>query len=101
MTSGKKLPPDVVNHWPEIFKDITIESVPVEYLHSVKITFEDGRIWEIDTAKNSEGVSIDEALEALMEEYEDIITNVDFRLDTEKVKRDITRRTQLFMKKRK
>lgn len=101
MSKGKKLPPDVINHWPEIFNDVTIESVPVEYLHSVKITFEDGKVWEIDTSKNPHGASIDEAIEALMEEYEDVITNVDFRLDTEKVKQDITRRTQLFMKKRK
>lgn len=96
-----KLPPDVVNHWPEIFEDVNIETVPVEYLHSVKITFEDGKVWEIDTAKNPEGVAIDEAIEALMEEYEDVITNVDFRLDTERVKQDISRRTQQFMKKRK
>lgn len=96
-----KLPPDVVNHWPEVFEDVNIETVPVEYLHSVKITFEDGKVWEIDTSKNPEGVPIDEALESLMEEYEDVITNVDFRLDTERVKQDISRRTQQFMKKRK
>jgi len=98
---GKKLPPDVVNHWPEIFKDIDIESVPVEYLDSVKITFEDGKVWEIDTSRNPEGIPIDEALESLMEEYEDVIVNVDFRLDTEKVKKNITQRTKFFMKKRK
>lgn len=101
MPNGKKLPPDIVNHWPEIFDDVTIESVPIEYLHSVKITFEDGKVWEIDTSKNPKGVPIDEALDALMEEYQDVIVNVDFRLDTEKVKEDITRRTKLFMKKRK
>jgi len=99
--NGKKLPQEVINHWPEIFKDVHIESVPVEYLHSVKITFDDGKEWEIDTSRNPYGVSIDEALEALMEEYEDVIVNVDFRLDTDKVKKDIQRRTQLFMKKRK
>jgi len=98
---GTKLPPDVVNHWPEIFEDINIESVPVEYLSSVKITFEDGKIWEIDTSKNPHDVPIDEALESLMEEYEDVIVNVDFQLDTEKVKKDITKRTSIFMKKRK
>lgn len=101
MPNGKKLPQEVINHWPEIFKDITIESVPVEYLHSVKITFEDGKIWEIDTDKNPENVDIEQALEALMEEYEDIIVNVDFRLDTEKVKNDISKRTAAFLKKRK
>lgn len=101
MPNGKKLPQDVINHWPEIFDDVTIESVPVEYLDSVKVTFNDGKVWEIDTSKNPDGIPIDEALESLMIEYEDVIANVDFRLDTEKVKQDITRRTKLFMKKRK
>jgi len=98
---GKKLPQDIVNHWPEIFKDIDIETVPVEYLHSVKITFEDGKIWEIDTANNPKGIPIEEAIESIMDEYEDIIVNVDFRVDTLKVKEDVMKRTKYFMKKRK
>ena len=98
---GKKLPQEVINHWPEIFKDVTIESVPLEYLRSVRITFSDGKIWEIDPAKNPQGINIDKALEELLNEYEDSIVNVDFSVDTLKVKADIMRRTRAFMKKRK
>ena len=46
------LPPDIVNAWPEIFKDIKIDVVPIEYLHSVKVYFKDGKIWEIDVKKS-------------------------------------------------
>jgi hypothetical protein len=36
----------------------------------------------------------------LMEEYEDVIKSVDFRLDTARVKQDIKKRTAQFLKKR-
>jgi len=97
---SKKLPADVIKQWPEVLKDIDIHVVPVEYLESVKITFTDGKIWEIDTTRNPKEVNIEDAVESLMEEYEDVIQSVDFRLDTVRVKRDIKKRTAQFLKKR-
>lgn len=99
--NGKKLPSEVISQWPEVLNDVDIEVIPVEYLHSVRITFSDGKIWEIDTTKNETEVDVEDAIEALLLEYEDDISNVDFRLDTEKVKQDIKKRTRSFMKKRK
>jgi len=51
---SKKLPQDVINHWPEVFEDVDIDVVPLEYLHSVRVEFIDGKIWDIaiDTSKN-------------------------------------------------
>ena len=104
MPKNKKLPQDVVDHWPEVFKDVDIQVVPVKYLHSVRVFFTDGKVWDIDVAKtrqkkNSEG--IEKALEELFNSYEDSIENVDFRLDTAKIKADIQGRTRHFMKRRK
>jgi hypothetical protein len=103
MADRSKLPSDIVNAWPEIFKDITIDVVPIEYLHSVKVYFTDGKVWDIDVKKsrNKPNLDIETALEDLFREYETSIKNIDFRLDTAKVKRDIKKRTQIFMKKRK
>jgi hypothetical protein len=98
---GKKLPDEVVEHWPEILKDINIEVLPLEYLDSILVTFEDGKIWDIDLTKNPHGVDLEDAIESLMEEYEDSIVNVDFRLNTVRLKRDISERTKMFLKKRK
>jgi len=98
---SKKLPKEVVAHWPEVLKDIQIDVVPVEYIDTVIITFVDGRVWEIDTKKNPKGVDVSVALEDLMEEYQDAIVNVDFRLDTVRVKNDVQKRTKMFLKKRK
>lgn len=98
--ANKKLPPEVVDHWPEVFEDVDVDVVPIEYLHSVRITFDDGITWDIDVKKDSSDVNVEDALADVMEEYQADITHVDFRLDTEKVKRDISNRTRIFMKKR-
>jgi len=98
--ANKKLPPEVVDHWPEVFEDVDVEVVPVEYLHSVRVTFDDGITWNIDITQEEKSVDVETALADLMEQYQDEITHVDFRLDTEKVKRDISKRTHIFMKKR-
>jgi hypothetical protein len=99
---NKKLPPEVIDHWPEVFEDIEISIVPLEYLHSVRVGFTDGKVWDINIKNNSDS-SVEElqnSLDDLFEEYQDVIQNVDFRLDTEKVKKDITKRTQKFLKLR-
>jgi hypothetical protein len=98
---SKKLPRDVVAHWPEVFGSVEIKSIPVEYLHSVLITFEDGEVWEVmmDTRHLlDEGTTVDKVLEELLQEYDGQIDKVDFRLHTDKVKRDMIKTTRKFMK---
>jgi hypothetical protein len=101
-----KLPPEVIKHWPEIFEDVEIQAVPIEYISTVHVHFHDGKIWEIDLNKNSinrsDDVSaIESSLETFLAEYNDEISHVDFRLNTTKVVDDVKRRTKSFMKKRK
>ena len=80
-----------------------MQVVPLEYLHSVRVYFNNGKVWDIDIEKSkAENKSnLEETLEQLFDEYDDVITNVDFRLDTVRLKKDITNRTKTFMKKRK
>ncbi len=100
-----KLPKHVIDIWPDVFKDIDLKVVPLDYLHSIRVVFQDGKIWDIDiqNSKDEDGrqVNIKKELEDIFRQYERDISNVDFRLDTERVKRDIKKRTALFMKKRK
>lgn len=100
-----QLPPEVVEHWPEVFQDLDVQVVPLEYLHSIRVFFEDGKVWEIDIerslSKSGAEEALEDTLEELFEEYEDVIVNVDFRLDTDRLKRDIQDRTKMFLKKRK
>lgn len=97
-----KLPKQVIDVWPEVLEDVDVKAVPIEYLHSIRVQFADGKIWEIDVqASKDKDFDIEEALEELFEEYEDDISSVDFRVDTERVKSDIQARTASFLKKRK
>lgn len=98
---SSKLPPEVIDHWPEVFEDIDINVVPLEYLHSIRVSFADGKVWDIEISKQKSSVdSLQTALDELFEQYQDVIQNIDFRLDTERVKKDITNRTQKFLKLR-
>jgi hypothetical protein len=97
-----KLHPDVVKVWPEIFKDIQVRTIPLEYLEAILVTFLDGKTWEIAIDATKKGADLDEiefGLEELLEAYETEIANVDFRLNTKKVKHDMQRRTKHFLKK--
>lgn len=103
-SSDSVLPEEVVDHWPEVFKDLDVKVVPLEYLHSVRVHFNDGKVWDIDIEKSKQKdpeSNLEDTLEELFQQYDEVIANVDFRLDTVRLKQDITRRTKLFLKKRK
>tara|TARA_B110000503_G_C7127053_1_gene405113 strand:- start:530 stop:838 length:309 start_codon:yes stop_codon:yes gene_type:complete len=101
--SNKRFPKEVIAHWPEIFKDVEVHAIPLQYLNSITISFKDGKIWEIDLNddRNMLEEDLEYSIDSLLTEYEDEIENIDFRLDTEKVRRDIEKRTSTFLKKRK
>lgn len=101
---GKILPKEVVAHWPEVFSDVTLNVVPLGYLHTVLVNFRDGRTWEIRITaqtKKKGWRSFEKSLSDLCRTYEDAIDDVDFKLDTIRVKKDIERLTQKFLKKSK
>lgn len=87
-------------YWEEILQTINVEFLPVEYIQLIVVTFDDGEIWEIDVA-DTQGQTkeeIDDTLREFFDEYEDKIVNMDFRLNIQKLKRDIGKRTKRFLK---
>lgn len=100
---SKKLPQDIIDHWPEVFNDIELSVVPMKYLHSVRVLFDSGKVWDIDVAKSvkEDGTNnIEQSLLELFNEYADEIKHLDFRLNTAQIKKDIQERTHIFMKKK-
>ncbi len=98
----KQLPKDVVAHWPEVFEEVSLNVIPLLYLHSVIVNFKDNKSWEIKlTAKiKKEGWgSFQQSLSELLVSYEDRIDDVEFKLDAIKVKKDIEKLTNKFLKK--
>jgi hypothetical protein len=101
---GKNLPKDVIDHWPEIFSEIQLNVLPIKYLNAVMINFKDGKTWEVKIsaeARKEGWVVFEKQLQELVKNYEDNIENVDFKLDTVRVKKDIEKGTQQFFKKKK
>jgi hypothetical protein len=104
MTKGRDLPEEVIKYWPEVFGEIKLNVLPLRYLHAVMVNFKDGKTWEIKvTAKTKkEGwETFEKSLSELCKAYESNIIDVDFKLDTKQVKKDIERETQRFLKKKK
>jgi len=100
----RSLPKEIVEQWPEIFRDIDVKAVPIEYLDSMRIHFEDGNIWYFRITSQVRKEGIDELktnLEELIETYKDTIEHIDFRLDVAKFKKDIVKKTNSFLKKTK
>lgn len=104
MPKGNPLPKDVVDQWPEVFADINVQAIPLAYLHSLRIIFKNGKIWDVNVAAQAKRLSIDdleEHLREMLQSYEDEIEHIDFRLDVERVKKDIVKSTTSFLKKKK
>ena len=100
----KPLNQDLIDQWPEILSDVNLSAIPIFYLHSVVITFQDGNTWNVvlkKVHKESDGEKFTETLNELFQNYEKEIQHVDFRLDIEKLKKDITKTTNKFLKRKK
>jgi len=101
---GKKLPKDVIANWPEVFGEVNLNVMPLRYLHAVLINFKDGKTWEIritSKTKTAGWDSFQRSLSELVKRYNHRVEDIDFKLDTQRVRRDIEKETQKFLKKKK
>jgi hypothetical protein len=88
-------------YWQDIFDSIEIEVLPVEYMNQVNIHFKDGTVWEVDikdSLKKQTLNDIEDSLDELFEAYEEKIQNIDFRMDMDKIKKDVAKRVRRFLK---
>jgi hypothetical protein len=93
---------NIIQEWPEIFEDIYMSTVPVLYMHSVEIEFDDGRIWSINISEQLEKNDADSVAEKLVSafhEYQEEIQNIVFKVDVEKLKNDVMNSTNSFLKR--
>ena len=100
----KPLNQDLIDQWPEILGDVNLSAIPIFYLHSVVITFQDGNVWNVvlkKEHKEGNGEKFTETLNELFQNYEKQIQHVDFRMDIDRLKKDITKTTNKFMKRKK
>ena len=93
------LPPDVINHWPEVFSNIEIRAIPILYLESIAVKSKNGLIWK-------EGIADKSLFELDHIEHEFInfiqtndIEKIDYKIDAARIKREVTRQTKRMLKR--
>jgi hypothetical protein len=87
-----KPPRHLVKEWPEVFEDLYMNTMPVAYLEMVHLEFVNGRVWQIDIKEQMKALHPDEIAAKLLEtlkEYKDEIKKLDFKVDVERLKKDI------------
>lgn len=99
--SKEELPSNKDEEWDRILDEINLSYLPIEYLKNIIITFEDGNVWDIDVADSRKSQSVEDielALEDLFEEFDETIDTIDFRLDLERVKKDLSKKVNRLLK---
>jgi hypothetical protein len=92
-----KPPRHLVKEWPEVFEDLYMNTMPVIYLEKINLEFQDGRVWEIDIKNEltkQHPDSIANVLVNTLQEYKEEIKKIDFKVDIEKLKKDISNSTK-------
>jgi hypothetical protein len=87
-----KPPRHLVKEWPEVFEDLYMNTMPVAYLEMVHLEFVNGRVWQIDIKEQMKSLDAYEIAAKLLEtlqEYKDEIKKLDFKVDIERLKKDI------------
>lgn len=101
--SKKKLPKDVIDCWPEVFEEVKFNVLPLRYVQSVHINFKDNTTWEVAISAKirKEGwETFEKILAETVKSYEHRIKDINFQLDTDRVKKDIKKKTQKFLNKK-
>lgn len=92
-----KPPRHLIKEWPEIFEDLYMNTMPLAYLDFVNLEFADGRVWRLDikTAKNEQDLEmLADKLCNTLQEYKNEIAKIDFKVDIDRLKKDIKDSTQ-------
>lgn len=87
--------------WNEIFDNVEMTFVPIEYISKITIKFDNNVIWDInidDSRKKQPLKQIEESLDELFQEYEDQIVTIDYKIDLERIKQDLGKRVYRFLK---
>lgn len=94
-----KPPNHLVKEWPEVFEDLYMNTMPVAYLEVIRLEFKNGRIWEINIKEQlseSHSQLIADKLVDTFQEYQEEISKIDFKIDVEKLKKDVEKETKKF-----
>jgi len=93
-------PRHLVKEWPEVFEDLYMNTMPVAYLETIHLEFANGRVWQINVKEqlvDGELTDIAGKLLDTLQEYKDEIKKIDFKVDIERLKKDIGESTNTIL----
>ena len=93
-------PAELIEIWPEVFHDLQMNTIPIEYLNGVTLHFHDGREWCIDLQSQLVNATPDFVNEKLLEtlnDYRDDILKIDFKINVDQLIHDIVSQTELLL----
>jgi hypothetical protein len=93
-------PRHLIKEWPEVFEDLYMNTMPVFYLDLIHLEFTNGRIWSIDVREelvDNDPDSVADKLFEIIGEYKDEIKKIDFKIDVDRLKKDIIDQTKTIM----
>lgn len=103
MINGRKsLPAEVVDMWPDVFNEVTLNVLPLEYVEIILINFKDGKTWEIglDSKNNKKKIKdFQSGIAEIMDSYKEFIDEIDVKINTHKVKKDVEKSVKKLYKK--
>ena len=92
-----KPPRHLIKEWPEVFEGLYMNTMPVGYLDLLRLEFNDGRVWEIDIQdqlNDADAESVADKMLLIFQEYRNDIIKIDFKMNIEKLKIDISNSTK-------
>ena len=69
-----------------------MNTMPVAYLEHVHLEFRNGRIWQIDIKEqltDEDADAVADKLIEMLQEYKEDIQKIDFKIDVDRLKKDI------------
>jgi hypothetical protein len=87
-----KPPRHLVEEWPEVFEDMYMNTMPIHYIDMVRMEFNDGRVWEINIQEQLYDLPNDLVSSRLVDtfqEFKEDIKKIDFKIDIDRLKKDI------------
>lgn len=100
--NNKDLTLEIVDIWPEIFNEVTITALPLLYVEKVRINFKDGKTWELGiSSKNNKKdlKKFEEGVTEILNTYDEFIEEVDLKINTAKVIKDVEKSIKRMLKK--
>ena len=87
--SDKSISDFVTSPWEEIFEEVTLNGMPLHYVNAIIVHFHNGKSWHL-TSLGFSGDNFADTVQEILSEYKKHIDNVSVKIDTKKVKLDVS-----------